>query len=73
MPAIPTNVMERLHQATEQFSAACRRTDGLDNMDPKERAELAAVLRAAQKELDDVGREIAMILSLSSSSSEALK
>jgi len=65
--------MQRLHQATEQFSAACRRTDGLDNMDTKQRAETAALLRATEKELDDVSREIAVILSLSSSSSEALK
>jgi hypothetical protein len=62
MPTVPQALLERLHQANARFSEASRRADNLDNMDQKQRAELAAALRAADRELDDVNREIAGIL-----------
>ena len=58
MPAVPEDLMERLRAANEQFHEAARRADSLDQMDTAQRAAMAAALRAAEKELEDVTREI---------------
>ena len=69
MPTIPQSPMERLRQGTNQFSEARRRTDDVDQMDTKQRAAMAAALRAAEQELEVVTRQIEEFLSPSSSSS----
>ena len=58
MPAIPDNLMERLHQATEAFRQARLRADGAGTMDNEQRQTVATALRAAEKELEDVTCEI---------------
>jgi len=62
MPAVPDDLMARLRAANEQFHQAASRADGLDQMDTTQRAALAASLRAAEKELEDVTREIDAVL-----------
>jgi hypothetical protein len=62
MPAVPEDLMARLRAANEQFHQAAQRADGLDQMDTAQRGSLAASLRAAEKELEDVTREIAAFL-----------
>jgi hypothetical protein len=54
--------MTRLHHANERFHEAQARLKDLDKMGFKQRRELAAALRAAQREIDDVTRQIDEIL-----------
>ena len=58
MPPIPENLMARLRAATEQFRRARLLTDDVDRMDKEQRLGMAAALRAAEKELEDVTLEI---------------
>jgi len=62
MAAIPESVMARLHQANEQFHHARLYLNEIDKMDRSQRREVAAKLRAAEKELEDVTREIDTLL-----------
>ena len=62
MPQIPEEVLGRLHQANERFHEAQARLKDLDKMGFKQRRELAAALRAAQQEIDEVSRHIDEIL-----------
>jgi hypothetical protein len=58
MPAVPEELMARLREATEQLEQARRRSDKLDEMDTAQRGEMAAALRAAEKQVEDVTRQI---------------
>jgi len=60
--AIPESMMARLHQANEQFHQARLYLDEIDSMDRNQRRAVAAKLRAAEKELEDVTREIDTLL-----------
>jgi exonuclease VII small subunit len=63
MPAIPENLMARLHQANEHFHQARLRLDAVDQMNQDQKRDVAAALRAAEKELEDVTREVSSLLS----------
>ena len=58
MPTIPDEVMARLHRANEEFHDARLRLNVIDSMDRGQRREVAAALRAAERELEDVTRVI---------------
>ena len=58
MPGVPENLMKRLHAANEQFREARQRLEDVGEMDMAQRQSLAASLRAAEKEVEDVTREI---------------
>ena len=62
MAQVPEPLMEKLRQATERFSEARRRIDGVDQMSTEHRNEIAAALRAAEREIEDVNKEIAVHL-----------
>jgi hypothetical protein len=63
MPAIPEDVMARLHRANEGFHHARLRLNDVDSMDRAQQRAVAAALRAAEKELEEVTREIDTLLS----------
>jgi hypothetical protein len=63
MPAIPEDVMARLHRANEGFHHARLRLADVDSMDTGQKRAVAAALRAAEKELEEVTREIHRYLS----------
>jgi len=58
MPAVPEELMARLHQANQQLEQARQRIDGLDQMDTAQRRDMAAALRAAEKEVEEVTSQI---------------
>jgi hypothetical protein len=57
--------MERLRQATDRFTEARQRIDALGEMDQKQRDDMAAALRAAEREIEEVNLEISTFLSSS--------
>ena len=63
MPAIPEHVMDRLHRANEGFHHARLLLNEVDSMDRGQQRAVAAALRAAERELEDVTREIDTLLS----------
>ena len=63
MSVIPESMMERLRLATEQFRQARLRADDTSLMSMEEQRALAAALRAAEKNLEDVTRDIDAIVS----------
>ena len=62
MPRVPEALMERLRQATNRFSEVRRRADDIDMADASDRAEVAAALRAADREFEELSREISVYL-----------
>ncbi|HEY7120422.1 MAG TPA: hypothetical protein VH475_27785 [Tepidisphaeraceae bacterium] len=62
MPSIPQDLMTRLREANDQFHQARLRLNDLDQMDREKRNEAAAALRAAEKDVEDVTREISTLL-----------
>ena len=62
MPRVPQALMERLSQATNRFSEVRRRADNIGMADARGRAELTAALRAADREFEELSREISVYL-----------
>jgi hypothetical protein len=59
MAGIPDELMRRLHDATQRFHEARMRAEGgLGKVSREQRDVHASTLRAAEKELEDVTREI---------------
>ena len=58
MANIPQELMDRLHQATEQFTRARQVLEGVVDTPNVHKGTAGAALRAAEKELEDVTAEI---------------
>ena len=58
MPPVPEQLMARLHEATEHLQQARKRLDGVDMFNTDESRTAATALREAERELEDVTREI---------------
>ena len=59
---VPEHVMERLHQANEDFHQARLRLDAATDVAPRQRAEIATALRTAEANLEEVTKEIDALL-----------
>jgi hypothetical protein len=61
MPPVPEKLMQRLHEANEQIHRAKTQLDAVD-LNTEDSAQVAKALRAAEKEVEDVTREIDALL-----------
>jgi hypothetical protein len=62
MSRIPDQLMARLHEANEHLRHARRRLDGVDMFGTDESHAAARELREAEREVEDVTREIDALL-----------
>ena len=62
MLTVPDDVMERLHQANEDFHQARLRLDAATDVAPRQRAEIANALRTAESNLEEITKEIDTLL-----------
>jgi hypothetical protein len=62
MSTIPDDLMTRFREANDQFHQARLRLDGVGEVGMEERHEIAAALRAAEKEVEAVTDEISKLL-----------
>ena len=62
MLTVPDDVMERLHQANEDFHQARLRLDAATELAPGQRTEIANALRTAEANLEQITKEIDTLL-----------
>jgi hypothetical protein len=62
MSTIPDDLMTRFREANDLFHQARLRLDGVGEVGMEERHEIAAALRAAEKEVEAVTDEISKLL-----------
>ena len=73
MSAIPQSLMERLHQANQNFHKARLSAGEVGSMTSEQRESVASTLRAAEKELEDVTAEINALLPPATGESQSME